>query len=52
MLLTIGATYAAEEDVNKLNRGTSQFNRLWGQADKLGAALVKFMMETKSETKK
>jgi hypothetical protein len=52
VLLTIGATYATEEDMNKLDSGATQFSRLWEQANKLNASLVKFMMETRSETKK
>lgn len=52
VLLTIGATYATEEDMNKLDWGETRFNELWEQANKLNTSLVKFMMEIKSETKK
>jgi len=52
VLLTIGATYATEEDMNKLDSGATQFNQLWERASKLNASLVKFMMETRSERKK
>jgi hypothetical protein len=52
VLLTIGATYATEVDVNKLASGATQFNQLWEQANKLNVALVKFMMEISSERKK
>jgi hypothetical protein len=52
VLLTIGATYATEVDMNKLDGGATQFNQLWERANKLNISLRKFMMEIKSETKK